>query len=400
MKYKLKLKPDQWTHHHTHRLYHISMGVCFGFISLAVVGVMATVWVRAGAIDVSVTAQVNGISPGPITGGGGGGPAPAPTPNPQITMVAEPQGQITQQPINTPEGLRAADVFPNLRPTYSGTTSVSNGLVFLSISGSASLNSTAQADSSGNWIWQSPVELIEGSFSITATVYDSYDLTRSGSLKKYFIIELPAEPIPGQPPQTGGGSGGTGTPGGSGGTGGNPKPIPTIPTVPEEPTAEGDLQFGIFIKILDESKYVTSGDDVVAAIALVSNKGQQVVAQDIEYKIISPNNEVILETTDTVSFSKQAEFLKTFTTAPETPTGEYTLQVSSKYNGVTSRAQDKFRILSKATPTAATQEQGPIIIWSLLILLWLLFVVLLIIAYRQVMYHHSEIKNNNQPKTA
>ncbi|QQS22958.1 hypothetical protein IPM19_00070 [bacterium] len=392
----MKLKPEKWTHNHSHRLYHMSMGVCFGFISLAVVGVMATVWMNAGAEDVNITALVEGVNPGPIIGGGGG-PAPVPTPNPTINMVAEPQGQIAQRPINTPEGLRAADVFPG-RPSYSGTTSVGGGLIFISVSGTSSFNSTAQADATGKWLWQSPVELIEGTYSITASVYDSYDLTRSGSTKRYFIVEFPKEPVPVDPGQPGqpGQPGGPGTQPGTGtGTGKPSTPGgPSIPTLPPVEVPAGPSQFGIFISIVDDYRYVNAGEKVIARLMLVSSTGQQVVAQDIDYKIISPAGKVILETTDTVSFSKQSQFLKTFTTAPETPAGEYTIQVSSRHNGITSQAQAKFNLLANPASAGTVQPQGPVVIWSLLILLWLLFVVLLIIAYRQVMHHHEEIKNN------
>lgn len=355
---------------------------------------------QAGAENVAVTAVVDGVNPGPIVGGGGG-PAPVPTPNPTISMVAEPKHRITQRLINTPEGMKAADVFPTKQPAYSGTTSVANGLIFLTISGTSSFNSTARADAAGQWLWQSPVEVVEGAYSITATVYDSYDLTRSGSVKQYFIIELPKQPAPqpgGQPeppvepkPGTGGGQPGT-----------TPRPEPSIPTLPPVEVPVGASQFGIFISVIDEYKYVTSGEKVVARILLVSNSGQQVVAQDIHYKIVSPSGKIILETTDTVSFSKQSQFLKTFTTAPETPTGEYTIQVSAKHNGITSHSQTKFNLLNKAAAAGSVQAQGPIIIWSLLVLLWLLFIVLLIIAYRQVMHHHNEINNSVdfQQKTA
>lgn len=378
----MQIKPQSWTHHHTHRLFHISLGLCFGFISLVIVGGMATALFSATADTspksgvINVGATVEGVNPGPINPGGQSGTIipPVQTQNPTVTIVAEPQGYVPTQ--------GGAYVFNNQTPAFSGVSSVPNGLVFITIRGAAELNSTAQADSLGHWYWQSPVYFPEGKYDITVAVFDSYDLTRSGSAKANFIIKLPEgqQPVPV-----------------------NPGSSPTEPQIPSGPLTPptgptSNLIFGAFIKILPDYKVVETTQKVVVAVNLISNSGKEVLNQDIHFKIVSPQGKVILQTSDVVSFNRHSEYLKTFYIAPATPEGEYTISVSADYTGTQSLASDTFTIkefvvlpTGQTTPNSNTIEQWPAMIWALLLMLLLLFIVLTIMAYHQIRHHSREI---------
>lgn len=296
--------------------------------AVAVIGMCASSiarWPQVQAAQVSdshsigVSAVVGGVNPGPVDSGGSSGSVPTPTKKPTITIIAEPKGQVPQQ--------GSAYVFTGIKPAFSGTTSVPNGLIFLQITGPNSLNSTVQADGQGNWFWQAPLVLPSGSYTIVATVYDSFDLTRFASVRANFIVQ------PAQSPD--------------GSNEGQPSEQPSFPSVP--PTNGGNQQFGVFLQISDEYKYVIAGNPIVGLVSLITNSGQAVANQDILYTIISPTGEVILQSTDTMQFSKQLRFLKTFTTAPNTLVGEYTVQVTSTYKGITSVASDTFHLIPPPT---------------------------------------------------
>lgn len=386
----MQLRPQPWTHHHAHRLFHLSMGLCFGFAALVMAAGMAVSF-NAGADEiVEITATVGGVNPGPIDPppSGSGFHPPASTANPIVTIVAEPQGQIPGRNIGSTTVPVQAYVFPTQQPSFSGTTSVSNGLVFLFIDGPVHLNSTARADEHGYWYWQSPDILPEGTYYIRAVVFDSYDLTRSGSTSVYFVVELPEAPVdPGQPGQPG-------QPNQPGEPNQPGQPTPGGPPVIPPSETAGKL-FGIFYEVLPQYKTTEAGTKVVGWVTLVSNTGEQVENQDVYYTVISPQGKVIMETKDTVSFSQQTQFLKTFNIAPMTKSGEYTVRVSSTYNGIESVTSDKFT-LKEPVAVASVAPQGPAIIWSLLILLFLLFIILVIIAYRYVRHHTRELNNINQ----
>jgi hypothetical protein len=375
----MQYRPQPWTHHHVHRLYHLSMGICFSFVVLALIGGM-TFGMRASATDIvvshdlHVSATVEGINPGPIEPppSNGGSKPPVATVNPTVTIVAEPQGHVPTRPL----GNNTAYVFNDPRPIFSGTTSVPNGIVFLYIQGPVQLNSTAPANTAGQWLWQSPDNLPPGNYLITAVVYDSYDLTRYGTTHAYFIVGAK-----GSNP----GSGGTGP--GSNGSGGSEGP----PIV--EPIQPGKV-FGLFFQILDQYKVVETGGELKAWVTLVSNNAKQITNQEVDYSVTSPTGRTILETKDMISFSKESQYLKTFNIAPNTPPGKYIIRAVSTYNGIQSVASDTF-YLKQAPFVASVAPQGPAIIWSLMLLLLLLFLLLVYITYVYVRHHTRELNNEN-----
>ena len=380
------------------------MALCFGFAALAMVGTMGTVWLQAGANPLNETLQISavvaGVNPGPINSGSGSYVNPIPTPNPTITIVAEPQGEIAA------EG--STYLFETLQPAFSGTTSVSNGLIFVTITGTSFLNSTVQADAQGKWYWQSPLSLPVGTYTIRVAVFDSYNLTRSGSAEVGFKILDQIDPLPPETPKP--------TPPPATPPTNEPKPTPPPitppptptppvipppgePTLPPPVTPAPNVVFGVFLEVLDKYKYVTSGENVVVAINLVSNTSESIADQEIRYTITSPGGALIVDTTDVVSFSKQSQYLKTFTTAPNTPAGEYTIRVVSTYRGVTSVASDTFRLVLPVSGGTTSEggdiKQKPVILWSLMGLLWLLFITLVVIAYRRIRHHTRELQNYN-----
>ncbi len=448
----MQVKPDQWTHHHTHRLFHISIGLCFAFAALTIIIGMITVWfnVSAGTISLSnnltVTATVAGISPGPIVPSPGGGTNPSPpVANPTVTIRAEPAGQVPQQPITVGSQTKQAYVFSTPYPAFSGHTSLNNALVFLSIQGDYPFYSTATASAQGDWLWQSPIQMSPGTYFITATVYSNRDSSKYGSASAYFIVQNgkvapvnpgpPQSPLPSYPSHGSSGSGsapsygtspsgigsstppsgsasGSSGPGSSGsGSGGQQSGISGSPTggAYSDPSGGGLTTgtgnttpnlFGIFFDILPEYKRITAGNKIVAAATLVSNyNNKEISNQQISYVVKNPTGLIVMESTDTVSFSQQSRFLKTFLTARGTTPGLYTIIATSTFQGIVSTASATFyldpavndAVIESTTPA----PQGPVILWSVLLFLLLLFLALAFVAYHQVKMLSSAIKKDN-----
>lgn len=404
----MKLKPEKWTHHHTHRLFHISMGLCFGFISIVLVGGMLSALFNVSADDntpksgvLNVSALVEGVNPGPITSGTIGGSKPAPTANPTITIFAVPQGYV---PVES-----GAYIFSSNSPIFSGYTSVPNGLVFITVKGQKDLNSTVFAGQDGKWYWKSPEALPEGKYSVTVAVFDSYDLTRSGSAFARFNIKLPAVEAPSNTnsnAQTNQSdkpinSGNTSNPGSPS----IPNEPELPPTEPQEPPLESGANpiFGTFVKVLQDYKKISTNNKVVVAVSLVSNSEKQINDQKIDFKVTSPKGKVILQTSDVVSFSKHSDYLKTFFIAPATPAGEYTVLVTSTYKGISSTSSDTFIVNESPAAVGEVSEnneqvvqQWPVLVWVLLFLLLFMFIILTIMAYYQVRHHNRELGSGAQ----
>ncbi len=377
----MKLGHKQFSHHHVHRLFHISMGLCFAFILLTIVAGMVSVWLQAGADTtpksgtMTVTAIVGGINPGPITSGGSSIP-PSNNQIPTITIYAEPYGQVPQKAVVVGQNTVPAYAFLSANPAFSGQSSVGNSLIFLSISGPQNFNSTALAGNDGKWFWQSPEKFKPGIYTIIATVYNPNDLTKFSTAKTYFVISeqdnnptQPEFPGTGQP---------TGQPG-------------------EQPGENGlgKALFGIFFEVLKDYKKITVGKEVVVAITLVNNNPKiEVHDQEIEYKVIGVDGKVIMESKDTVSFSSISRFLKTILTAPRTKPGVYTVQVTSTYEGITSTASDTF-VLEPFLFSENESDTSPMILWSALAGLLLLFLFLVLVAYHQVRLVTRHIHEHN-----
>lgn len=369
------------SHHHVHRPYHISMGLCFAFIVLTIVAGMVTVWMQAGADatpksgTMTVTAIVGGINPGPISSGG----SPAASSGnqiPTITIHAEPYGQVPQQPVFIGQNTVPAYAFPTTNPAFSGQASVGNSLIFLAISGPQNFNSTALAGNDGKWFWQSPEKLKPGTYLIVATVYNANDLTKFSTAKAYFVIAQQGTGEPTTPPGVPGG----GEPSEQPGESGLGKPI-----------------FGIFFEVLKEYKKVMVGKEIITAITLVNNNPKvEVQNQEIEYKVIGVDGKIIMESKDIVSFSSISRFLKTIITAPRTKPGIYTIQVTSTYQGITSTASDTFILEPNLFGDEDPYDTSPMVLWSALAGLLLLFLFLVLVAYHQVRLVTRHIHEHNE----
>ncbi len=380
------LAKQPWTHHHAHRLFHISLGLCFAFILVTILMGLMVVWLGHAdpppvSHDVSITATVAGITPGPIDNGGGPAPVP-PNQNPTITIVAEPQGVIPQT--------GGVYVFVDRIPAFSGHTSVPGGLIFISIAGPQVLNSSAIADGQGNWYWQSPAKLDLGSYAITATVYNRNDFSKSGHVTANFAVETNLQTN--QP-----NNGNQGTPGNNGQPGkpGTGRPGTGGITLPPAPGTS--RLFGVFFKVLPEYERVLAGNKVVGQLTLVNKLSNQETNQEISYKISGPDGKVVMESQDNITYSKVANFLKTFYTAPATAPGRYTIVVTTSYNGIISTASDTFN-LEQVFPAAPTQREinGPVILWGGLAGLLMLFLFLVLVAYYQVRLVSRHIREHNE----
>lgn len=380
----MKIRPKKWSHHHVHRLYHISMGLCFVFIVLVIITGMVAFWLQAKADDnlpktkiVNITAQVGGINSGPISEGNVVPVAPGKQ-IPTVTIYAEPYGQVPQKPLVLNGQTVPAYAFGVANPAFSGQASAGNSLLFISVQGPTSLNSTALAGNDGKWLWQSPQTLLPGTYLITVTVYNQNDFSKFSTAKTWFTVS----PVAGGQSGSGASSGENSHPG-----------------VVDQPVV-GKPLFGIFFEVLKEYKKINVGDKVVAAITIVRNgSNEQVQNQIIEYKVVGVDGAVIMESKDSVSFSQMSRFLKTILTAPKTKPGVYTVIVTSTYQGIISTASDTFvleDVLPGTSSTIASPESAPVILWGALVGLLLLFLFLVLVAYHQVRLVSRHIREHDE----
>lgn len=370
----MKLQPEQWTHHHIHRLYHLSIALCFSFVTMAVsVGLMTSQSpARADSIsgtnDVSIMASVPEISPGPIVpggGGGGGGCVPNCTPPgtglQTITIIPEPRGQIPQKEyMQNGQNIRLY-TFPTQYPSFSGTTSIPNALIFLIINTNPPLYSTARATSSGQWIWLSPVVLSNSLYNISVTAQAPTDDTVFARANLDFAVATTSQQ---QKPQ-GGGTGTTANP-------------------PSGSGASHSGPLNIFLEIPGLYKTINAGQKVLANIELVNNDPKHTPApQDIAYRIENAQHETILEATDTVTLDKSVNFSKTFLTNPGARSGEYTVIGKIENKMSTAAASDTFTIRELKHPVTSGSNASKFIDWIQIlgIIILLLFALIAAIAY-------------------
>lgn len=371
----IAVRPKPWTRHHTHRLFHISLGLVFAYIiGMLSAGLVVAWWQVSASDEVTISARIGDVEPGPtVIGGGGSGGGPVPIANPPVTEPTQPieepkvdleslMPDAQQQVIDSPAGPIKVYIFNTRRPPFKGVTSMPFALIFLEVHSDFVLHGTAQADEKGRWQWYPPEDIAPGPHKLLVTTVDPNNPARVARASLDFYIETNA------PSKT-------------------PKPI-----VPVSNAFFKEL-FGIFLTIPSQYKAVAAGDNVVADLRLYSQG--DTVTKDIKYSVVGPDNDVVLEVSETLPLGEEIAFKKTFITHPGARAGTYTIHVKVPNLINTAVASDKFLILSPPTGLAGTSVPTTPLMIEMLLALLLLFIVLTIFAYRRVLVLTRRIREQN-----
>ena len=374
-------------------LFHLSVGICFSFVVIVLALSLSMNLFKAAAStlttsdSVNLTAVVGGISPGPISTGGSGGSGvgstvptptpttsvpPSPTATPFINVYAEPKGQIESRNINISGRTNTYDVFIQPYPMYSGESSYPNKLLYIKIQSHVTFNSTVLTDENGNWKWSSPTGFNNGNYTLTIT---GYDLNRSLTVTRYFTIEqakISPTPTPVQQESNAQPNNSSGI---SNGTALLPPQTPLqnisdgniFPTpLPTPKLGLSEIPFGINIKILPENKKIKIGEKIYLTLTLTGSKNNHNKTQKINYIIKNDKGEIILESSDGVTFENNETFTKILYTAPGTKPGLYTVVVESTFKNITSVSSDTLELIDNLEIATANTKHisNKLIYWS------------------------------------
>jgi hypothetical protein len=352
----MQLVPQNWTHNHIQRLYHISMLAIFVFIVAATsYGIFACLfYASAGELTqqgaVNVTAIVPGIEPGPavIQPPAGGGStvaynAPAVESQKPATEQNQTNLQLPQVIVSVPDDVPTTPVketdgrvvslpsYSTQNPTFQGTTSIKNAIVFLEIHSTQIIRATTYADSQGNWSWIAKEAINPGQHELFVTAQDPENLENTAKSNFDFFVEptATARPMLANKDQS----------------------LITSPAL-----KDGTL-FDVLVMIPAQFKVVAPGDDLVANIKLINfGASGNPVDVSVQYIIENSQGEAILQSSQTVAVATQLSILKTFNTHQSLPEGQYKLTVRVPSKDVIATASDVFEV--KGTPIIAVGVSG------------------------------------------
>ncbi len=389
----IAIRPKPWTRHHAHRMYHLSFAMCFSFVAITVLWGSTLSWWQAQADqlslsgDVSLSATVQQINPGPAVALGRGSSAPPGTsPGPEVPANPLPQPQLTspsasvepeasalnsKKLVTLPSGKKTwVYVYTNQYPQFSGRTNIPNALIFLEIHSAITIRATTTADKNGNWQWASPVPIPSGFHKLAIIAQDPNDSRIMAAAVMNFFIQPPANGI---------------------------IAFPSPNVLEPAPGNQGNL-FDVFVKIPSRFKQFAPGEELIAQVKLI-NFGSPGTPVDtpVRYTIEDSNHKVIMESQDTVAVATQLSIVKTFFTSNSLPEGTYTLIVRVPTKDAIALASDTFEL--KGGPVLALSENVRVdftLVFQALLALFFLFVIISYFEYNKAVNLSLVIKRASE----
>jgi hypothetical protein len=367
----MKLAPKNWTHHHTHRMFHVLMLTHLAMIvSIIFFGIATIAW-QVQAEDVDITGQVGEVDQGPSGGGGGSIAQPPPTQFPASTTCASSSetGQIHSQAGNNYPVLSSA------KPEFSGKTNILNAIVRLEINSNPTIIAWVHADSSGNWKWQSTETISEGVRRLNVRVSNSLDQSIAATCQYDFYIQpsVPPPPVPQPAP--------TPTP--------VPVPHPTpAPAPAPTPTPISPVPnqgISVLVTVSPDTKQIRPGDEVLTQIELINfDQTPNPIQLPIEYLITDSEENIIMQTSETVTITDRLTYTKTFYSLPTLKEGTYYLTVRLSSRSVIALSTDSFQVVGTGIISLGHTKADYTLIFQILIGLLLLFCLIGYLEYTKV----------------
>lgn len=381
----MEIRPTTWTHHHTHRLFHISQLAAFAFIIASLISGAAMVAEQARTQEVSqteyvrITATVPEIVPGPAACCGEG-----------ILPPLSSQAWVTIAPRSGIPVIKRGSIFefPNSYPAFEGSSNIANALVFLQINGPNNLTSTVALDKDDKWWWQSPVALTPGSYHITATAQSQAEPSIQATADLYFIIP---PPLSQQPTQSG-------------------QPAPTLGKPPGQkagapnatPVPAGQGGLSVRVEIPEHFKTIAPGDELVIFTTVyrfgVKPKNNMV---EIRYRIEDSQHKLIVGATERMPVADKSSIVKSFLTSPLLAQKTYTVIAQINYDNGLAVSSDSFVVQGKPTVgfIANTKIDLTALIWAFFALI-LLFCIIAFFEYQKVKLVSMRIRQENEARLA
>jgi hypothetical protein len=377
----MKTRPNQWTHHHSLRLFHISFFVSWVFILATVTWGGSLVFFLADAEQdtVAIAATVPDVDFGPTVIGGGGGGTPSPL---AIAPSPEPEEEITPNlpgaylVVDIPAGIEKKEVVVNgikldyyvyhtQYPRFSGSSNFRNALISLEIHSSVLIKGNTYTDDNGRWSWRSPEPVTEGPHTLFASVKDSETGQLKYTTKFNFLIDL---------------QGVTGK-------------KTSQPNLVNESGKTGTL-FDVVVKIPRQFKIVPPGDDISVVIQLINfGKAGSPVDVKVVYSITDHNGKLISERSETLAVATQLSVLKTFTINHAAREGEYTITVKVPSKDIIASGSDSFTVQGR--PILALSSQAKVdftVVFQALLILLFLSILILYFEYNKVVILSNVIR--------
>lgn len=369
----MKTKPDQWTHHHSLRLFHISFFVSWIFILATVTWGASLVFFLADAEqeNVAIAATVPDVDFGPpVNSNGGGGSSPLPpdlSPEPEETEII-PNLPGNYLVVDIPAGIEKKEVVVNgtksdfyvyhtQYPRFSGSSNFKNALISLEIHSSVLIKGNTYTDDNGRWSWLSPEPVTEGAHTLFASIKDLETGQLKYTTKFNFLIDL---------------QGVTGK-------------KTSQPNLVNESGKMGTL-FDVVVKIPRQFKIVPPGDDISVVIQLINfGKSGSPVDVKVVYLITDHEGKLISERSETVAVSTQLSMIKTFTINHAAREGEYTITVKVPSKDVIASGSDSFTVQGR--PILALSSQAKVdftVVFQALLILLFLSILILYFEYNKV----------------
>jgi hypothetical protein len=363
----MRVAPKVWTHHHTQRLFHLSMLAGWSFIIvILVVGLLVTrtqINASGASQDVGVGVTIASISPGPTVIDTTPGSVITPPARPELADNFQPQPDVISKD-NQPalEIIPAADllvnnggghapIFSTQFPVFKGKSNLKNSVVFLEVHSTVIIHGTTFTDDNGNWEWNSPEPVSPGNHTLWVTIQDPNNSAFTVSGKLGFSVAL----APNTAVKTS-------------------VPAQSLPT-----TVVGNL-FDVLVRIPSQFRTVQPGDDLIASIQLINfGSAGKPVDVEVQYIIQDDSGNVVMQSSETVAVATKLSLLKSFRISPQIKQGSYQLLVRVPSQNIIATASDKFEV--KGSPEIALGQSAKIDYTVLFQALGLLLFFFLFVAY-------------------
>ncbi len=266
----MHIKPKVWTHHHTQRLYHISMLATWVFISVVVTSGIFVAMNQAGADTIIRDDSVSAVIPGvdtststPVTEPSvGGGPVfPAPIINPYITVQLK---NSSQHDVVLDGKKTSLYVINSKELLFFGETNIPNANIFLEVFSLEFIHGSVKTDAQGKWSWQVPLDLSEGFHTIYVTAQDPNYANINAYTHLDFLINF--------------------------------KPSIAVP-VTSVPLPAGQLKFTVTLTVPEKYKTTYPGQEVRANVEVL-NFGSKNLSEPapLHFIVRDPEGSVVLDT--------------------------------------------------------------------------------------------------------
>ena len=348
----MKLKPRKWTHHHVHRLYHLSMLATFAFAALWIsYGIFVVMMdAQAGNLleqgSVTVTAfvgQINTLPSGPSQTAG------AVIPPPVLQMPQDPKISVVFKnslPGNTKINGKnvATNIYNSQFPEAFGQTNIPGAIIFLTLNGPTNFQSTARTDKDGNWSWQIGEPLNPDFYKITIIAQNPNYPTTFAKISSSLLIQITGLQFPA---------------------------LPNKIQITPQLLGQGNL-YNVLIGLPEKFHQIFAGDQLTVQIKFIGLATQtKAVTLPVEFVIQGPDGSIILDSTENLQISNQLMLDKSFYTSPELPSGRYKITVRLTSEKLTATSSDFFEIKQRLEQTKVKPINFSPIIESLMAILFL-----------------------------